>query len=128
LLLWRLRSGGITDKSHHKQIVHEAPSPKNNQRKIDWRCGSSTGALSSNLSPSKKKETERERKKQREREREREKRQREKRDREREGREGGVSERGREGRREEERKRKKESRFLKCFNFTPNSIPCSHLS
>jgi hypothetical protein len=43
LATWEATIGRIVAQGQPRQIVHEfhPPSPKNKQRKMDWRCGSS---------------------------------------------------------------------------------------
>jgi hypothetical protein len=54
---WEAEMGRIAFRRQPRQIVRETPSPKSNQRKTDWRCGSvvenllcKCEALSSNTS------------------------------------------------------------------------------
>jgi hypothetical protein len=41
LSTWEAEIGSIMVQGQPRQIVHETPSPKKNQNKTGWQCGSS---------------------------------------------------------------------------------------
>jgi hypothetical protein len=41
LATWEAEIGRIGIQDHSRQVIDKTPVSKNNQRKMDWRCGSS---------------------------------------------------------------------------------------